>query len=320
MATILLNDPGCTLGSAGNTATPKCGFNPGLITGAMLVPKDTVFTLTTQAAFITAVQALCLAGISTRVYPIYGFVGMEDKSAETAMIEKGYGGKTPGPMGKYNFVLELTSGVCHLLQLMKFNNTKGYSILLFDENNVVIGTKTATAGQITGLSLEYFFAQPIKFATGKDAPAMYKIELGFSKPREMNQDIAHFPLGASPEDSFQGLLDIEMRDLGAGSATKKQVIGVYSICDNVNLYDAFSSTLVSAYATIFSATLSGAADNPTGALAVPALKGVELTFPSTGAHIISMAAPAVLAAAPNFIGVQPSNGFECPNTLTITVA
>lgn len=318
---ILLNDPGCSLGTAGNSATPQCAFNPGLITGGMLIPASKVITLSTTATFITDMQALCLAGTATRAYPIYGFVGMEDKTPEISMVEKGYGGKQPGPMPRRDFLLELTAGgLCHQLQLMKFNNDHGHSVLLFDENNNVIGTKTATAGQITGLSLEYFLAHPVKWATGKDAPAKYQIEMGFSKPRELNEDIAYFALGSNPEDSFQGLLDIEMYDLGAGSATKKQVIGIRSICDKVSLYDAFSATLVSAFATIFSATLTGAADNPTSAVAVPGVKGIELTFPSTGVHIITMANPATLSATPNFIGIQPSNGFEALSTLTVTVA
>ena len=321
MSTILLNDPGCSLGTAGNTATPQCAFNPGLITGLILIPKYKVIALTTQATFISDMQALCLAGTATRAYPLYGFVGMEDKTPDQPMVEKGYGGKQPGPVPRRNFVLEHTAGgLCHQLQLMKFNNDNGHSVLLIDQNNIIIGTKTSTAGQITGISLEYFNANPVKWGSGKDAPAMYKVDLGFGKPREMNEDIAFFDLGSSPEDSFQGCLDIEMYDLGAGSATKKQVIGIRSICDKVSLYDAFSATLVSAYATIFSATLAGAAANPTGAVAVPTLKGIELTFGATGVHVISMASPAVLSATPNFIGIQPSNGFECLTTLSVTVA
>ena len=320
MANLLLNDPGCGGIYAANTGTPGCAFNPGLIVGAMLVDKDKTFTITTAAAFITEVQLLCLAGPSTRSYPIYKFSAVEDKSTEPSFKELGYGSRQPTSDGKYDFVFEMTQGGhCHNNQLMHFNNDHSKRVIFFDENNMVIGTKTG-ATTVKGLEMEFFKAHPFKIATGKDAPSQFKVEFALSKPAELNEDIAYFDLGASPESSFQGLLDIEMFDLGAGSAVTKHVIGIRSICDKVNLYDAYSTTLVSAFATIFTAAIAGVNDVITAATAVPALKGIELDFTTGGTVVVTMAIPLTLAQTPNFIGGVGDVGFECLNTITLTVA
>lgn len=314
---ILLNDPNCaTVG--GNTGTPGCAFNPGLIVGAMLVDKDKTFTITTAAAFITEVQGMVLAGASARAYPIYKFSSVEDKSTEPGFKELGYGSRQPTSDGKYDFVFTMTQGGhCHNNQLMKFNNDHSKRVIFFDENNMVIGTKTGAA-TVKGLELEFFKAHPFKIATGKDAPAEFKVEFALSKPSELNEDIAYFDLGASPESSFQGLLDIEMYDLGAGSAATKHVIGIRSVCDKVNLYDSYSATIVSGVATVFSAAIAGVNDVITGIATVPALKGFELDFTTGGAVVVTMGLPAALAAAG--VGGVGDVGFECLSTLSLTVA
>ena len=315
---ILLNDPGCAT-YGGNTGTPGCAFNPGLIVGAMLVDKDKTFTITTAAAFITEVQLMCLAGASARAYPIYKFSEIEDKSTEPGFKELGYGNRQPTSDGKYDFIFKMTQGGhCHNNQLMKFNNDHSKRVIFFDENNMVIGTKTG-ATTMKGLEMEFFKAHPFKIATGKDAPSEFKVEFALAKPHELNQNIAYFDLGASPESSFQGLLDIEMYDTGLTSTAGVFHIGIRSICDKVNLYDSYSSLIVAHFSTIFTATAGGTAANPTACALSPTVKGFALTFASAGVHIITMALPLTLAQTPNFIGAVGDVGFECLDTLSVTV-
>lgn len=316
---ILLNDPGCNAGKVGNTATPSCAINPDLITGFMLVPKDKVFTSADVPTFITDVRTLCTAGIATRVFPFFGIINMDDKTPEISMKESGYGGKTPGPDPRRNWVFKHDAGgLLHQLSLRKFNKSHGYSVMWFDQNNRVWCTKTSTAGEITGISLEYFLAHPVKWASGKDAPAEYMIEFGMSKPIEMNENLVSFNLGANPEDSFQGLRDVELYDLGVTGTTKHHYIGVRDADTKVSLYGAFSTALVY---SLFTATLAGVASNPTAITPVASLDGGnggwDLTFPATGAHTVSLATPAVLAAA--HVGEQPSNGFEATGTIVLIV-
>ena len=324
--TVILNDPGLVV-LGGNTGAPAQEFHPGLITGMMLVDKDKTFTITTVATFITDVQALCLAGLSTRAYPIYGIVALEPKTAEISVIEKGYGGEQFGPDPKYKFLFELgAGGLFYQNQLAEFNNDHSKRVIFFDNKNNVYGVKTGDT-TMKGVGIENFKVYQVDWPSAKDKPPTYRLYIGLSDPADLNANIAVFNLGTSPESNFQGLQNIEMYDLGAGSATKKQVIGIRTILDKQSLYGAFSATLVSAFATIFTATLGGAAANPVAAVGKPLAGvrtppegGVELEFGATGVHIITMANPATLSATPNFIGVAPDNGFECLNTLSVTVA
>jgi hypothetical protein len=316
---ILLNDPGCTGVNSANTGTPGCAFFPDQIVGAILIDKDKIFSNADLTTFIPTLQALCLAGSATRVYPIFRFDAVTDNTEDVSVKTLGYGGKRINKEGKYDFTFEMVQGGhCHNNQLRAFNNDNSKKVLFVDKNNMVMSVTDGGTG-MKGFSMDFFYAYPFKINQGEEQ-ASFRVRFALDRPEEMNEQMVYFDAGESVEDAIKGLLDIEMYDLGAGSATNKHIIGVRTKCDKVSLYDAYSSTLISAFATIFSATLAGVADNPTGAAGVPLLKGIELTFPTVGVHIISMATPAVLAATPNFIGGTPDNGYECMETLLATVA
>ena len=316
---ILLNDPGCAINS-GNSGLPGCRFDPSIIVSAILVDKDTTFTLSTAAAFISAIQTASKAARSIRAFPIHGFVEMEDKSTEPSEKEYGYGSKVMTSEGKYIFTFTLGKGGHQYLQtLRKFNNDQDKRVIFIDQNNIVLGAKTGAA-TFKGFALDSFYGKPFKMAQSKENFSQYMITFSLSNPKELNDDLAFFDMSADPESSFQGLLDIEMYDIGAGSATKKHVIGIRSVTDKVSLYDAYSGTIDTSYASIFTATTGGVAANPVGCVLVPGSKGFELEFPSAATHIITMANAAALAALS--IGATSEIGFdiETAGTLTVVVA
>lgn len=317
--TVILNDPGCAINS-GNTGLPGCRFDPDLIVSAILVDKDTEYTLTTAAAFISAMQTATKAARAIRSFPIHGFIAMEDKSTEPQFKEMGYGSRKKTSDGKYDFVFELSKGGHgYHAALMKFNEDDSKRVIFIDSNNMVLGAKTGAA-TFKGFKMEFFCAPPFKMASGKDAPATYNVEFALTNPKELNEDLAFFDLGTDPESAFQGLLDIEMHSIGAGSATKKHIIGVRSILDKVALYDAFSAVIVTNFASIFTATKAGVAANPVACVAVPGSKGFELEFAATGEHIITMANAAALAALNIGAGADIGYDIETAGTLTVTVA
>src|SRR5574343_3817 len=98
MATIL-NDPGCVT-AAGNTGNPGCFVAMKAIKGMILVPAGTTYTITTLAAFKTALQAATLAAGAARIYPIGPFEETTDNSTAMSPIELGHGGSLPGKEGK----------------------------------------------------------------------------------------------------------------------------------------------------------------------------------------------------------------------------
>lgn len=316
---LLLNDPGCAINS-GNTGIPGCRFDPGLIVSAILVDKDTTFTLSTAAAFISAIQTASKAARASRAFPIHGFIEMADGSTEPTEKEWGYGSKEMTSEGKYIWTFTLGKGGHSYLQaLRKFNKDQDKRVLFIDANNVVMGYKTGAA-TFKGFTLDSLYGKPFKVAQDKDNPAMYYITFSLRNPQELNDDLAFFDMGADPESSFQGLLDIEMHNIGAGSATKKHIIGVRSVLDKVALYDAYSATIVTSFASIFTATKAGVAANPIACVAVPGSKGFELEFAATGDHVITMANAAALAALNIGAGADIGFDVETAGTLTVSVA
>jgi len=315
--TVILNDPGCTA-IGGNTGTPGCAFNPSQIVGMILIPKEKTFTnVQLGSAFIATLQALVNVGEATRVYPVFKFEGVEDKTEDPTKKNTGYGVPRYTKRGKYNWMFEMSQGGhCHHTKLMAFNNDTSKKAIFITADNIVLMAKYGVDGA-KGMSLDIIKAHDFKINNGTD-PAKFVLEIGLSRAEEMNEDLLYFDAGADIEDSVKGLLDVELYDLGAGSATKKQVIGIRTACDKVSLYDAFSAIFVSSFASIFSATLAGAASNPTACVAKPLVKGWELEFPATGVHILTLASPAALAVL--HIGEPPENGFEALGTLSLTVA
>lgn len=316
---LLLNDPGCAINS-GNTGIPGCRFDPGLIVSAILVDKDTTFTLSTAAQFITDIQTASKAARAIRAFPIHGFIEMADNSTEATEKEYGFGSKEMTSEGKYIWMFTLGKGGHSYLQaLRKFNRDQDKRVIFIDANNMVLGYKTGAA-TFKGFTLDSLYGKPFKVAQDKDNPAMYYVTFSLRNPKELNDDLSFFDLGADPESSFQGLLDIEMYDIGAGSATKKHIIGVRSVLDKVSMYDAFSATIVTNFASIFTATKSGVAANPIACVAVPGSKGFELEFAATGVHIVTMAGAAALAALNIGAGADIGFDIETAGTLSITVA
>jgi hypothetical protein len=159
-----------------------------------------------------------------------------------------------------------------------------------------------------------------KLNTGEEA-AKFMLRFAFAKVEEFNEDLGFFDAGTDIEDAIKGLLDIEMYDIGAGSATKKHIIGIRTVCDKVSLYDAFSAIVVAEFDHLITGTKAGVAANPTACVAVPSStpgqSGWELEFAATGAHVLTLATPAVLAG--KLIGAPPDNGYEVTGTLSITV-
>jgi hypothetical protein len=317
--TKILNDPGCATTFAANTGTPGCPFHPDQIVGAMLVPNDKVFSNAELDTFVATCQTLMIGAAATRVYPIFRFDSIKDNTEDPTFKKLGYGGERLNKEGRYIFEFEMSmGGHCHNNKLRAFNNDRSKKVIFFDKNNIVLGAASGADG-MKGMSTDHFYAYPFKVNQGEEA-ASYRVKFALDRPNEFNEDLVYFDAETSLEDAFTGCLDIEMYNIGSGSATKKQVIGIRTICDKVSLYDAFSASLLANFDHIFTATLVGVADNPTGAVLVPALKGVELTFPSVGVHVITMASPSVLAATPIFIGGAPDTGYDCLDTLTVTIA
>lgn len=311
----LLNDPGCTT-YGGNTGTPGCAFFPDQIVGAILIPEAKEFSNSDLDTFVATCQTLSISGKATRIYPIFRFDAITDNSEDVSIGTLGYGGKKINKEGKYDWIFEMVQGGhCHNNQLRKFNNDKSKKVLFVDAKGIVYGVKTSSNG-LKGFTLDFFYAYPFKVNTGEEV-AKFMVRFALAKVNELNEDIGYFDCGADLEDALPGIVDVELYDIGSSATAKKHIIGVRTVCDKVSLYDSYSAAIVSGFATIFTATKSGAAANPTACVAVPESKGWELEFAATGDHIITLGTPSVLSAAS--VGTPPAMGYEAQATLSITV-
>lgn len=303
-----INTPTCSTGG-GNTGIPACQLSPEKIIGAILV--DNSFSLSQAEAdeLIETLQTKTLLTGRDRVYPVFRFDEIADNSEEEVMASLGYGSKQVVRDGKYDWTFRmLNSGLCLQAKLRKFNKRK-MKVLFVDSDNIIFGTRNPS-GDITGFSLDFFYAKPFKIADGSN-PSIFQVRFALSKPQEFNDNVVYMNPGVDVEEAVKGIIDLELYEIAkvAGKAT----IGVRTHCDKVNIYDSFATAL--AVATLWSVTKAGATVTITTVSANDTTKGWDISFTGTGEHVINLVSAAYLAAAS--VGGAPDNGYESTGGITV---
>lgn len=306
-----LNTPICATITGGNTGVPTCQIKPGTFVGALLVPKGHTFTATESVALATEIQAACRVSGSGRIYPIWRFAAIEDKSSETKENTLGYGGVTLGAEGKPRFIFRyLVGGVFLSNQLRKFNNLVK-DVLYFDENFILWG-KTV-AGKLGGYSLDFVHALPYKPANGTD-DAQFNIEFAHAKSSEMNESLGYVKFEEDPEGLIQGNLDLEVYQIAvvAGKAT----VGLRTVGDKTDIYTAFDDAFAVVGAWVVTDSSDGSAITPSAVAKNATDGGWDISFTHTGAATIQTASATALAVL--HIGEAPDSGYES-DILTVTM-
>lgn len=304
------NKPVCST-AVGNTGVPDCTFDPKNIIGAMLIPKDKVFSQVELAAIKATLQAGTLDAAVTRFYPIFKFTGLTDNSEEETISTKGYGNKSVNREGKYDWTFEVgNGGVCLQKKLRAFNGNRKYKVLFFTSDRYLIGTENADTF-LTGVEYDDIYAKPWKLNDGSN-DTMYHLRFMLAKPEELNDDLFALKLDFDPEANIKGLIDLELYEIAveAGKAT----IGIRGACDKVSLYSTFDTEF--AAAAMWTCAKAGVEVTITGVVKNDTDGGWDVSFTGTGVHVIGLTTPALLAAAG--IGAAPDNGFE-GNTVSVTM-
>jgi hypothetical protein len=230
---------------------------------------------------------------------------MEDKSTDTVISTSGYGEPTVTADGGYGFIFDLAEGgMCYNQQLRKFNKqaTK-WRILLVDDKNQILGVKDSD-GNLYGLDLSILHTHKMKFNTGSD-PAMYRLEIGLSKPEQVNDSFGMVSATFDIENDVLGLLDVELYSIATVSG--KATIGARLSCGKTDLH-ADLATLMADPLLWTCETAAGASVVITAVTDNATAGGWDVAFTGTGIHSIGWASPATLAAA--HVGESPSNGYE----------
>jgi hypothetical protein len=305
-----LNVPVCVIGSGANTAIPGCVFAPDKFIGAILVDPSFVVEAADIPDIIAKLQEATLAVGKLRIYPIFRFEEIADNSEEETVTTLGYGSKQVVKDGKYDWTFKQNvGGLCLQARLRSFNKSTK-KVLFVDSNNVIFGTITKDGG-LTGLTLDFFYAKPFKANDGSNA-AIFNLRFALAKPEEFNEHIAFVKADVDVEENVKGLIDLELVNLAvvAGKAT----VGIRTSCDKVDVYDTLDTAL--AVGTLWKASKAGADVVISAVVKNDTLKGWDVSFVGTGEHVLTLAAPSVLAAAN--VGGAPENGYE-GGTLTVTM-
>ena len=312
MTTSKFNDPSSPI-KIGNTGLPSQVLIPKTIIGGILLPKAyavSAANLATSALFITEMQRLTTLAKASRAYPLGPFTDTAEKSEEDVYVKSNYGVSTFVREGKVMLNFAMTAGGIGLQNALRsFNQTKAHTILLYDSENTVLGTKDG-AGGMKGFEIEEFMAKAWKVSDGTK-PAVFAIDIMFANTRELNDDIVFIKLDTGFHGNVKGILDLVIEKVS--STGSKAVVKVMTKLSKTNLY--------SFYKTELAAPAVWAADNAGVTAAISAVTGTdatetfELTLTVASTTHLSLVSAALLEAAG--IGGSPDNGYES-NTIDIT--
>lgn len=291
-----------------NTGVCDCYFDPKLIEGAILVPKNKVFTAEelSDENILATLQALVTAAKAIRIFPFGPFEAITDNTEEPTEQTFGYGNSVPVREGKYNWIFQFIQGGVTLsnnLRTFNYLNSKYSAIFIDASQNVMIGSKKKDVnGQngLAGVPLTKLYTFPWKAPDGTNVTS-YRIQFGFS-PIYVNQLLAFRKI--DPEilylPDLVGLENVELEVLAAEDGADVITIGASTDC-GADMADEFSTELEEVTAWIWK-DAAGAVKTITDVTYNPELKGWDITTSDPdGAEdgdTITMAAPTVLAAPP----------------------
>lgn len=306
-----------------NTGVCDCFFDPKLITGGLLIPKDKVFTEdelkdeNIQATLEAAVQD----AKNIRIFPLPSFNGITDNSEDDVVQTFGYGSTESVREGNYNWLLAFRKGGVNLNNnLRTFNGlTAKYRLVLFESQNTIIGTSRKDVNGddgLGGIPLEDLKAQKWKVNDGTNLTG-YGLKVAF-KPEYINELIAFKKVAVSSYllSELAGLEDIKLEIEEVDEGTNTITVSASSDCGSTDMGDEFGEEMEQVTAwllknaegeekTITGVVFTPGTNNTPGKWAITSDEAIE------DGDTLTMAAPSVLAAAP--INVS---GYEA-NTVTV---
>lgn len=296
-----LNNPGCVLVIGANTGIPGCDFAPDKFVGAILIDKSIIIEDADIPDIISKLQELTLATGRDRIHPIFRFEEIADNSEEETVSTLGYGSKQVVKEGKYDWTFRIVKGGLCLNNKLRAFNKASKKVLFIDSNNVIYGTRVESG--FTGFTMDFFYAKPFKANDASNA-AIFNVRFALAKPEEFNEKVAFVKADQDIEEAVKGLIDLELIQLAVASG--KVTVGIRTACDKVNIYEAFGDVL--AAGELWKVSKNGEPVTITSVAKNDTAGGWDVSFTGTGEHVITLAAPSVLAAAN--VGGYPENGYE----------
>lgn len=287
---------------AKNTGICDCFFDPKLMIGAILVPKNRVFTLEElkDENIQATLEDLVAETRKLRIYPVQGFVAITDASAEPTEQTFGYGTVEPVKDGNYNWTFGFRNGGINLSNALRtFNGlTSKYAVIFIESQNHLLGTVKKDingANGLAGIPLEVLYTYPWKANDGTNLTS-YRIRFNFL-PQYINEGIAFKKVSSTSYmlAELAGLETVQLELIEAVDATNL-VIGASSDCGSTDMYEEFADEIANEEAWV-------AYDGDGATIAIVSVTkndvqgGWNVEFASAPS-IVTWAAPSVLAVAP----------------------
>lgn len=289
-----------------NTGVCDCFFDPKLITGGLLIPKDKVFTSTEllDVNIQATLEAAVADSKNLRVFPLPSFNNITDNSADDTVQTFGYGSVETVIEGNYDWLLGFRKGGVNLSNAMRsFNGLIGkYRLILFENQNTMIGTSRLDANGdwgMGGIPLEDLKTTKWKVNDGTNLTG-YGLKVVF-KPEYINELISFKKVAKTSFllSELSGLEDIKLTVVEADTDADTVTVTAASDCGSTDMYDDYADELAEDTAWVVKGS-----DGVTKAVTVATdgdAKGWVLTYTTDEVEdgdTITLAAPSVLAAAP----------------------
>ena len=295
----------------GNTAAPS-GPVAKLkhITGMVIHPDGVVIPKTALATFaqtLAALQAGTLAAPAERMFPILTIQGTTNDTTAPEAKKAPYGSTVDYVENNHVFGYELEDlGIQWWANVRKFNSRTDLRVILFDPK-AIHGCLDAE-GNLQGFEADLNFLQIVPSTKTDYTKHNVKVELKDPEAFDSCHSI-EIPAGTVMKTKLNGVTDVEL-SAAAASGGVLTVTAVKKLTRQ-DMYETYADELakVAAWSVINAAT--GDVITPTGVTKNVAAKGWDIAYSQDGiTALVSLVAPAALAALTPAVGTASAGGFE----------
>ena len=295
----------------GNVGQPTGGF-PSLdhFTGVILhfdgfeVANANLESFT---LFKTALQTATLAAIDSRIFPVLHIQGATDNTTAVETKTAPYGNKVSQVEKPHIFTFEMENwGIGWWSEARNFNGRLDMRAF-FVTPKLVMGEPTATG--FTGYEITVNFEQ-VKPGNVADY-TKYNMNIEITDPRSLSENTAsvEIPEGTIIRNILKGITGISLSTIA--DAPNLATVGAVKKINNQNLYDIYADALAKPTAWVALNASTGAVVTITGVTKDAVNKGWAIAHAETDLPVVlSLAAPAALAALTPAVGTATTGGFE----------
>jgi hypothetical protein len=291
----------------GNTGVGGLFFDPKIIIGAFLCPKNYELDISSvQANLIAATHHVSK---KLRMYPIYDLLTPKDSTEQKVVQNFNTGAKKVVREGYNDWMFQYVQGGLTLLQeLRKFNGSL-YDFIFLDDKGRLIGIAGSTATKLRAVPCDggYFWADPWKSNDGSKV-AEFNIQFVF-KTIYLTDQIAFVEAGFDVPTTIYGLQDVVLTAITGGTAGTYKVTAKTPVGINLaELYPTIfagaggpANWLVKNFLTSAAITVTGitiGTDTNGDPCFVFVLDTADLDYPGAGEFLtFNLNVPATLQAA-----------------------